>query len=239
MKTVKKSTKILLVSAVIGVIVCTSVVWVFGFIPPSIRPNGTDISPVAALSPEEVASFEDIMQELYEASRLYQAFREFWPGALQRVSRHNRTFLNRVEFYVTIDVNSPIIFCSDRSFYNPFNQQIFVFETSAEAEAFLASIIERNRNMVHRVQPLIENDNDTSVLLYYVQYDSTKYNHWNIYEVRSYVRIGNGVFRLWSEPRAANVWDTGVISGVEARHSEFIEVFCAIIADTFANMQAS
>ena len=193
-------------------------VFAVGLIP---LPNRTDISPIAALCPEEVAGFENIIRDIYETPRwelpdnirgtgVRQYTASEWSIALGLTLSNNESAFLRLNF----------------------------FETSAGAQAALDRRIEQTRGQRTRVQALIENENDTSVLLFNTRYDPFRYTNWNVYEIRSVVRIGNGFFELRSRA-VANVWDFDRVSEVEALHSETIEIIYAFITYAFADMQTN
>ena len=240
MEKAKKIIKTTLIIIIIGVLVYVGIYFVLTRINWS---NNTDISPLVTLSPEVVANFEDIMRELDQIWREnpFPEYRELLlPSGVDSIVQFRdlpeREWVVNEAATATIRLNLPDNISAREIIVPAFSSvdwslSILFLETSAEAEAYLSwrQGLERN------YQALKENENDTSILLFYGQYLGGP-RHWRRYEVSSIVRIGNGVFTLHGRVRVRNAWDYNVISAQKEIHSIVIEVFCEIITEAYTNM---
>jgi len=182
-------------------------------------PNRTDFSPLAELTPEEVAGFRDVMLE-FDQTRMdnyrnmmeyYQANSDNYLNMLEFSEIHRDNFLNTSLLTSTRDIRDTrgdgygheFTFTLARASTTEFTFGIAIefFETPAMAEDFLMAEgrsfdsrwAESSRD---RMQELIENDNDTSILPFRTRYNFTAFNHRSYYQVHSVVRIGDGVIWL-------------------------------------------
>jgi len=207
---------VLLILLIVGILF-----WLAGHVLRSTQlPNRTDFSSLAKLTPEEVARFSDALIEFRETQRYNQDTYSLWPdirGSRESITGHEST--------VFLEGNLP-----DSGRYVWI--LIDFFETHTRAEEWMmyeTSFGSRwASSSQDRVQEIIENDNDTSILVFRVRHDIMRYYYRNFYQVQSVIRIGNGVFRLRSTNNGT-VWNFGSVFEMEALHSEIIEVISDII----------
>jgi len=220
--------KICKVSIVMFVFVCVCIY--FGFRSMGL-PNQTNIIPIGELSPEAVNNFEERLRELSELSPNYQ-HPSIAEVRLARGMLPDPTNLHhpQVRFNVLFDLPD---------FYGAFVSVNF-FECSTEAREQLNHLVERGRSGGYRRQSFIEYDNDTSVVLFRVRYN-TSLRVANIYfhETFSIIRIGNGLFQVGNSvnmPRLLNRtenfrrWDFTAMRENAVAASEVIEIISTVIS---------